>query len=76
MDVRIELGARVITQLKALYWPNDKWCVKISNYLSKRLSELKIRVKPYYPDLDDEELLKVLSKYSTDDIEDAFTMEN
>jgi predicted nuclease of restriction endonuclease-like RecB superfamily len=65
------LGEAVIPKLKDIFYPNISWqtCYK---EVAQRLSALMTISRKFYADKSDLDILKELIKYSTDDIRDAF----
>jgi len=67
----ITLGATICEKLKIIYFHNKSW-QECHGDVSKKFSDLKQRMRKFYTDKTDLEILKELIKYDTMDIEEIF----
>lgn len=71
--LEITLGQAICEKLRAIYFSNISWpdCYKD---VASKFTELKQRMRKFYTDKHDLDILKELIKYDTMDIEEVFNM--
>jgi hypothetical protein len=69
----IALGARVCEKLKDIYFSDKEW-PECHNQIVEKFGEIKKRMRKFYTDKSDLDILRELIKYDTLDIEEIFTM--
>jgi hypothetical protein len=69
--VVIELGARMCTTLKNMYFEDKDYCWLISKEVSVMFTKLKDKAKIYYPEIEDGDLMHELLKWRREDIREA-----
>jgi hypothetical protein len=71
----IEFGRRISIKLKEFFFKDEAWTPKMLCVIIEKLNQLKEIAKPFYPEKDTVELVKMLADYSQQDIAEAFAME-
>lgn len=67
----VNLGATVCDQLKTIFYPHIPWVTAV-NFVAAMFTQLKIKMRAFYPDKTDIEILQEVCKYSSNDIKDIF----
>jgi len=68
----IELGSRVCKTIKETFFKDEEWakcCYKVAD----KFTQLKVIMRKVLPDAKDSDRLEMISKYSSEDLEDAFS---
>lgn len=67
----IELGARICSRLKNIYFKDTAWinCYKL---IASKFTFLKNKARKFYPDKTSIEIIQELLKYKDQDLMDAF----
>lgn len=68
--VEINLGAIVCKKIKSIYFADKEW-VDCHRLVAQKFSEFKKKMRAFYTDKTEIELLDEIRKYSDDDIRDA-----
>jgi hypothetical protein len=69
----ITLGQKICEKLKAIYF-SDIPCAECHKDVSVKFSDLKQRMRKFYTDKTDLDILRELIRYGTTDIEEIFNM--
>lgn len=72
INVLITLGEPICKKIKQIYFPDEQWSKSCYTQVAKKYTELKQLARKVFVQKTDEELLKILSKFSERDIEDMF----
>jgi hypothetical protein len=71
MDEEIEIGSRICSKLKRIYFIDEPW-VKSRDKVAIKFSTLKSKMKEFYSHLSAINILKELDKYSDKDLIECF----
>ena len=68
----IELGARVCDTIKKTYFVDKDW-VDCYRHVAEKFTAIKVIMRKLFPAMKELEMLEMISKYTKDDVEDAFS---
>lgn len=71
VQVLVNLGMEICATIKNIYFKNDTWTITVTKEINKLFGIIKNKAKIFHPDLGEEDLLKMIRKYSNEDIVDC-----